>query len=37
MDDLIAILVIICVFGAAGKVLKGVGGWFGSSDYNRDK
>ena len=37
MDDLTAILVIVCVALVLKPILKGIGGWFGSSDYRRDR
>lgn len=37
MNDISAIFVIVCVAWVIGKLLKGIGGWFGSNDFRRDK
>lgn len=37
MDDFTAIIVIACVAWVAGKVFKGIGGFFGKDDFRRDR
>lgn len=37
MEDIKAIIIIICVFLVLKPILKGIFGWFGESDYRRDR
>jgi hypothetical protein len=37
MDDLIALVVIFVVALVLKPILKGIFGWFGESDYRRDR